>query len=81
MRPTAGSNTFPYSELREIPSCRLVRMSGGDKIIGARRSKSRPEIERLNATRLKIAEREVSRLRRRQGPDSASGELLIACLS
>ena len=32
-------------------------------------------------TQLKIAEREVSRSRRRQGPDSASGELLIACLS
>jgi hypothetical protein len=27
--------------------------------------KNRPEIERLNATRLKIAERAISRLRRR----------------
>jgi len=37
--------------------------------------KNRPEIERLNATRLKIAEREVLRLRRRQGPESASEKL------
>lgn len=38
--------------------------------------KHRPEIERQNAARLKIAEREVLRLPLRQDPASASGKLL-----
>ena len=46
---------------------------------GPRRTSSGTAI--VSLIKLKIAEREVSRLRRRQGPDSASGESLIECLS